>query len=133
MKILVTGSHIWCNQALIEQIFQVYPKDSILVEGEASGVDTISAYVCRKMEFKVRPYDPIKLGYKWPEAGPLRNSRMLEDEHPDKDGMYIDVCIAIHWDPNLGRGTKDMVQKVLKAEPKIELCRHIFSKRMAMA
>ncbi len=49
-------------------------------------------------------------------AGPIRNQQML-DEEPD-----IDLVIAIHEDPTLGKGTRDMVSRARKAKKPV----HIF-------
>lgn len=113
MKILVTGSREWTDRTAIERELKRFPAGTILVHGGARGADSIADEIGRKLGFVVRPY-PVpdeewtRLGKK---AGVLRNSRMLHEEHPDKDGIPINGGLAFTPDLERSRGTRDMVRK----------------------
>lgn len=127
MKVLVCGSRLWIDQQSIFQILSQLPPKTIIVHGAAPGVDTIAAYVAGLLKFEVREYDVVHFG-PWPAAGPLRNQGMLNAEHPDKNGVYLDKVIAIHFDSNLGKGTRDMVDRATAAQ--ISVIKHILSKKL---
>lgn len=119
MKVLVTGDRNWVEQRPIEDRLRKIRllnrgRPLILVAGGATGVDAIAAYVARQEGFEVREY-PVS-DFEWKlqgrKAGVLRNQRMLDEEHPDKNGAGFDLCLAWHLDPNLGRGTRDMIARV---------------------
>lgn len=121
MKILVCGSRKWVEQAPLERELRRFPPGTILVHGAARGADNIAGYVGKRLGLIIRPYPA-----NWERdgkfsAGPIRNSFMLEQEHPDKDGVCIDLALAFHKDPSLGKGTKDMVAKLRKAIPSIQV------------
>ena len=90
-----------------------------MVHGAAPGVDNIAGDLARRYRLVVREYPALAKGRKWPEAGPLRNQEMLDEEHPSKDGTYIDQAFGFHEDPGLGKGSKDMHTRILKAAPTI--------------
>ena len=135
MKILATGDRTWVEQKPIEQrlreVWKASGGHAILVAGGAAGVDNIAAYVARRLGFDVREYPVPEI--EWDVVGPyacnLRNQRMLDREHPDDAGLHIDLCLVWHHDPGLGRGTRDMVSRVLKAQPPIEVDRCVQRRR----
>ena|SRR5271157_5948586 len=124
MKILITGSRNWTNRKIIEAELIKLPKDTILVHGSAPGADSTAGSVGKYLGFDVRPYPA-----NWKEfglsAGPQRNQKMLDKEHPDKDGMYINRTYIFHEDPLLGKGTKDMYSRIIIAKPEIEIIKII--------
>lgn len=124
MKILVSGSRNWLAQKPIEAVLRRFPAGTILVHGDARGVDRIAADVGRRLGFIVRPYPALAKGRQWPWAGPVRNQDMLDSEHPDPEGLFIDQAFFWHEDPTLGKGTKDMHTRVISAVPAIiyEVC-----------
>lgn len=97
------------------------PAGTIVVAGGAPGVDNIAADRARARGFEVREYPALAHGRKWPEAGPLRNQEMLNEEHPSKDGELIDIAYLFHEDPGLGKGTKDMKKRLDGATPPIKV------------
>jgi hypothetical protein len=121
MKILVCGSRNWVDQGAIEKELVKLPKTTILIHGACRGVDNIAGYVAKVILGwdDVRPY-PADWGSYGPAAGVLRNQLMLDQEHPDENGGYIDRLYAFHH-PGLGRGTKDMVERASNAQPPIEI------------
>lgn len=118
MKILVCGSRNWVDQGAIERDLRKLPKGTILVHGECRGVDNIAGYVGEQLGFVVRPY-PANWDKYGRAAGTIRNQFMLDCEHPDGNGKFIDLLYAFHEDPGLGKGTKDMVERASKADPLI--------------
>jgi len=113
-KILVCGSRTWSDSDLIAWHLQALPKGSIVVEGGCSGADRIAAEVASDLLLEVREY-PADWQRFGASAGPRRNQQMLDLEHPDKDGLRIDRALAFHDDPMLGRGTLDMVRRLVGA------------------
>lgn len=122
MKILVTGSRSWVSPGPIRQALAELPPGTIVVHGGCPGVDNIAADEVKKLGFEVRAY-PVsddEWKSKGGKAGPERNQRMLDEEHPDRDGKYIDRALAFHQDLGLGKGTRDMMQRVKEAHPPID-------------
>jgi hypothetical protein len=113
-KILVTGSRDWTNWAAIERELRRFPAGTILVHGAARGADSIADEIGYRLGFVIRSY-PVpdeewtRLG---PKAGPMRNSKMLREEHPDHDGIMISEGLAFTLDLERSRGTRDMVGKL---------------------
>jgi hypothetical protein len=54
-------------------------------------------------------------------AGPKRNSKMIREEHPDKDGVPIHMGLAFTLDLSRSRGTKDCTERARKAGIKVEV------------
>jgi len=123
MKVLVCGSRRWVAQAPIERELRKLPPGTIIVHGAARGVDNIAGYVGERLGFIVRAY-PADWDQHQKAAGSIRNSQMLKEEHPDPAGVYIDLVLAFHEDPDLGKGTRDMVTKASKAKPAIRIETH---------
>lgn len=119
MKVLVFGSRQWVDQRPIELRLEQLPPGTIIVHGAARGVDNIAGYVASKRGFIVRAYPALRHGRTWPSAGILRNQEMLDEEHPDKEGLFFDLALCWHEDPALGKGSKDMNSRVQKATPVI--------------
>lgn len=119
MKVLFSGSREWLSLEPIKSILARLPRDTVVIHGAARGVDNIAGDLARQLGMVVREYPALAKGRKWPSAGPLRNRDMLASEHPYVDGTFIDQAFFIHQDPGLGKGTKDMYELVLAADPAI--------------
>lgn len=119
VKVLVCGSRKWLNQQAIERELRKFPP-GILVHGAARGADNIAGYVGKLLGWDVRPY-PAHWDAYGRAAGPIRNQEMLDKEHPDSDGLFIEHVLAFHREPGLGIGTKDMVERASKAVPAIRI------------
>jgi hypothetical protein len=102
LKILVCGSRDVEPISLLRRILCGVPKDSIIIHGAARGVDSTAGMVARWLGLKVEEY-PADWKRDGKMAGPIRNQLML-DQNPD-------IVIAVHDDPLLGRGTRDMVDR----------------------
>lgn len=122
LKLFVGGSRNWVSPRLIRQVLVEYVRDNtevVVVHGGAKGVDNMAGEIAKSLGFTVRFYPAEAEGRKWPEAGVIRNSVMLQREHPYIDETYFDEALLFHEDPNLGKGTRDMHTKLLKANPPI--------------
>jgi hypothetical protein len=119
VKVLVSGSRTWIAQAPIERVLRQLPPGSIIVHGDAAGVDRIAGFVAELCGFTVRKYPALAHGRTWPSAGPLRNQEMMDKEHVE--GEYFDQAFFWHEDPQLRKGTRDMHQRVLLAVPAIPI------------
>ncbi len=110
MKVLVCGSRDWVEQSVIERELKKFPAGTILIHGACRGADMIAGYVGEMLKFEIRPYPVTPADWKayGLGAGHRRNQTMLDKEHPDKNGVKIDIVLAFHKDPNLGKGTRDM-------------------------
>jgi hypothetical protein len=97
----------------------------VLIEGEASGADTMAREWALKTEARYLPDRKIKVDkYKadWVKydraAGPIRNSEMLKEGKPD-------MAVAFHDDLYRPKcGTRDMVEKLKSAGVKVVLVSH---------
>ena len=124
MKVLVCGSRTWQNRQIIKRELMKLPREgTIIVHGGAQGADSLADDVARKMGFEVRVYPVTETD--WQEhgksAGPRRNSHMIRMEHPDKQGVSINLGLAFTEDLDRSRGTKDMVTKLRKAGVKTDV------------
>lgn len=120
MKVLVCGSRAWLDQKAVERELRKLPADTIIIHGACRGADNIAGFVAKMLGFEVRPY-PANWDFYGPAAGTLRNQQMLDDEHPDKHQVRIDKVLAFHEDPELGKGTKDMVARAKKERIPVEV------------
>lgn len=125
-KVLVTGSRDWTNREAIHRELSKFPPGTIVVHGAARGADTLADEVAKSLGFEVRPYPVTKQD--WEEigkaAGVLRNSKMLTEEHPDKDGRAFTWCLGFSENLAESRGTKDMVKKTERAGIPTEVFSH---------
>lgn len=125
MKVLVTGSRDWLNAAAIEREFRKLPQGTIIVHGACpTGADALADKLAMKFGFQIRRYpanwdDPTLSNPR--AAGPIRNSRMIRSEHPDKDGVPFDKGLAFTLDLTRSRGTKDCVDRARKAGIRVEV------------
>ena len=120
VKVLIFGSREWLSPGPIRTVLQQLPPDSIVVAGACRGADNIAAHEARKLGLRVREYpadwDRFNL-----DAGPMRNQQMLDEEHPDQEGVHIDRAYCFHRQRSLGKGSRDMAERVRKATPTILL------------
>lgn len=113
MKILVCGDRNWTDIEKIFDILSQYPKDTIIIEGEANGADKIASIIAKELGMTVESY-PAEWGKYGKAAGPLRNRKMLEIGKPDK-------VLAFHNNISTSKGTKNMISIAKKANILVEL------------
>lgn len=118
MKVLVFGSRKWVDQGVVERELKKLPAGTTIIHGAAPGADNIGGFVASRLGFEVRAYpaDWKRLGL---SAGPIRNQQMLDEEHNEEKGFF-DLALCFHEDPNLGKGSADMRERLRKASPPIE-------------
>jgi hypothetical protein len=114
MRVLVCGSRYWTDVAAIYHelyalVAGLQGKESIeIIEGGATGADSIAARYCREVLKK----EPLEFPAEWKvygnAAGPIRNKQMLDEGKPD-------LVLAFHSDLEHSRGTKDMVRQARAA------------------
>lgn len=111
--ILVTGDRNWtlANEgqkiAVWAALYGYRNRRPIVVHGAARGVDSMADAHARALGFEVRPY-PANWNEFHRAAGPIRNKEMLDVEQPN-------LVLAFHDDIVHSRGTKDMVNRAVKA------------------
>ncbi|QBI19368.1 DUF2493 domain-containing protein [Egibacter rhizosphaerae] len=119
MRVLVCGSRDWDDeQAVHAALYGWYAIANgrgdtfTVIEGGAPGADrcalTWPALIPRGPGIRHQQY-PADWDTHGNAAGPIRNERMLRGGRPD-------LVLAFHEDPELGRGTADMVERARKAE-----------------
>lgn len=109
MRVLVCGGRDFTDHEYIfdklDKIHNII-KITLIIEGEARGVDRIARFwaECREVPFLPVPADWEQYGKR---AGPIRNSEMLK-HNPD-------VVVAFPG----GTGTADMIKKAEKCNVKV--------------
>jgi hypothetical protein len=121
MKILVCGSRTWTSRDIIRRELAPFPKGTIVVHGGNGyfdregrvirGADMLADEVARDLGFPTRIYEAEwkRLGF---GAGPARNLEMLHKEHPDADGVPIQVVLAFSqmFTREFAPGTSGMIR-----------------------
>jgi hypothetical protein len=114
MFVLVCGDRNWKDAETIRRVLEVFPHDTVIVEGGARGADKIAGAIALDLHFTV-----IEVRAEWDRygkgAGPKRNEQMLKIIQAEKDKMVI----AFHPDLKRSKGTANMVQKAVDAGIKV--------------
>lgn len=109
LTVLVCGGRNWSDESKILTEFSFltrsYSKITI-VHGACRGADLMAEKVARSLNFETKAY-PADWDKHGRAAGPIRNSQMLENEK-------IDYVLAFHSNIEESKGTKDMLNKVVK-------------------
>lgn len=104
MRILVCGSHIKADRALIRRTLDShYNANLVIVHGDAAGVDR-EAGAWARSKCVARIEVPAQWDLHGKAAGPIRNARMLKEFKPD----------LVLGFPG-GAGTNDMCRKAYDA------------------
>lgn len=106
MRILVSGSRDWKNVDLVVEVLMSLPSDTVIIHGDAQGLDTTAAIVATVLGMTVESY-PADWSTGDAREGLYRNSQMLHEAKPDK-------VIGFRSKLN-SRGTNDMLMKAGKA------------------
>ena len=104
MRVIVTGSRKWTNEAAIERELRGLPPGTVIVHGNAHGADALAGTIARRLGFSVEAHtaDWKRLGR---AAGILRNQSMLE--------LGADLVLAFPHPDSIG--TYDMIERARKA------------------
>ena len=103
MRVLICGDRNWTDVKAIEDYVRTLPKDTVVIEGEASGADSIARRVAEKYGLKVVAYVAQWTTY-GRAAGPIRNRQMLEEGKPD-------IVVAFHNNIESSKGTKNCLRQ----------------------
>ncbi len=109
MKVLVTGGRTYADIAHVNRVLDECIGLTVLIAGCAKGVDTLALRWAMSRQVEFRGY-PAKWNLNQHAAGPIRNSRMLEDAEPDLVIVF----------PG-GIGTADMMKKARAAGVRVQL------------
>ena len=112
LRILVCGDRNWTDWEPIRRFIAGLPKDTVIIEGEARGVDSIARLVAGEYSLEVEGY-PANWELHGKAAGPIRNKRMLDEGKPNK-------VVFFHSDLAKSKGTKNMVEQARKAGIPVE-------------
>jgi hypothetical protein len=118
MKVLITGSRNWTNEGAIRRELSKLPQGTRIIHGGCrTGADAIADRVAAELGFILNVYpEDWSIGK---AAGPIRNSRMIKEEHEPDDP--IDLCLAFTLDVSRSRGTRDCVAKARAAGIPVEV------------
>jgi hypothetical protein len=110
VKVLVCGSRAWTNTAALTQRMQSFPPDTLIIHGDAKGVDRLADRFARVIGLPV-----LRMPADWQNegkaAGIRRNLRML-DEQPD--------LVLAFWDGQ-SRGTAHTITEAEKRGIPVEV------------
>lgn len=102
MRILFCGDRNWTDREKIARAFDVY-KPTVVIEGEARGADRLCRNEALSRGIHVEVYPALWTRY-GRAAGPIRNTQMLDEGHPD-------AVVAFHSNISQSKGTADMIRQ----------------------
>ena len=120
VKVLCCGSRTFRARGVVKHRLSELPAGTMVIHGDAAGADTLSDFAAREHGFSVRSY-PARWDLEGRGAGPRRNARMIAEEHPDREGVCLDQCLAFTDDLANSKGTRDMVTRAVKANIPVEV------------
>jgi YspA, cpYpsA-related SLOG family len=107
MKVLVCGSRHWTNEAVIRRELERLPSETVIIEGGASGADSIARAVAHALGFTVLEHKAAWNTF-GRAAGPIRNQQMLDENKPE-------LVLAFTDDQSARTGTADMLRRAERA------------------
>lgn len=108
-RVLITGDRRWtCHAVAREVITRLVAKHGAvdIVQGAAAGVDHAFVEAAYDAGCGVCSY-PADWNAHGKKAGPIRNQEMVDSG--------ADLCLAVHRDLDASKGTRDCVNRALKA------------------
>lgn len=107
MRLLICGDRNWTDSSAVTEVVERL-RPEVVIEGDARGADRMAGIAgeLAGAEVEVYPAEWDKFGR---AAGVIRNQRMLDYGEPTH-------VIAFHDDLANSRGTRDMVNRALKAK-----------------
>ena len=103
MRVLICGDRNWKDGRAIKRELVKLKSVQCVIEGEASGADTLGRIVAELLDIPVQPF-PAQWKVYGMAAGPIRNRQMLAEGKPD-------LVLAFHPEIEKSRGTKNMVEQ----------------------
>lgn len=110
-RVLVCGDRNWKDYAAIYNCLcelQLVDQDTplVVIEGEASGADSLAAQAAREQSMQVLAFPADWAAY-GRAAGPIRNKQMLDEGKPTE-------VHAFHDSISTSKGTLNMLKQALK-------------------
>lgn len=106
MRVLICGDRNWNDYAAVREVVATFPLDTVVIEGEARGADSMARDAANERGLTV-----IGVPALWERfgraAGPIRNRAMLTHCHPD-------LVIYFHHNLAASKGTRDMTELARK-------------------
>ncbi len=117
MRVLVCGTRSYFNEPFIKSILEKLEKDTVIIEGEASGADSQARDVAESLGLSVEkfPADWSRYGR---AAGHIRNTQMLQEGRPDWVYAFFEDLKAYEK----SRGTKNMISQAGRARVPVRIC-----------
>lgn len=118
MRLLICGDRNWTDRVMIKNNLERVMKTHkiIVIEGEANGADKLAAMAARQLGLVVEPY-PADWATYGKAAGPIRNQKMLDEGKPH-------IVVAYHDNIEASKGTKDMIQRAVRAGISVRIHSH---------
>lgn len=105
MRILITGQRTFAARALMLEVFKGFPKDAIIIEGEAKGADIMAREIGESLGMVVKKF-PAKWTKYGKAAGVIRNTQMLDEGKPTVVHAFFEKKTM-----DKSRGTKNMIKQ----------------------
>ena len=102
MSVLICGSRDWKDYEAIETLVKSFEKGTVIIQGECRGADLMAKKAGRKHGFTVLSYPARWKKHGRRAAGPIRNTKMLDDGNPA-------VVYAFLLPQSIG--TRDLIDK----------------------
>lgn len=112
MRVLICGSRDFRDAKRIFHYLSTVPKDTIIIEGEARGADSIVWTCCEILGLSYMKF-PADWSAYHKAAGVMRNQQMLLEGKPD-------LVLFYHDDLEQSRGTIDMITRADNAGIRVD-------------
>jgi len=112
MKVIICGGRNWDDDKPIRRELLNLPSDTLVIQGEAYGADTIAKNIALEIGLEVVGWPAAWHKY-GKSAGMKRNLRMLD--------MKPDLVLAFHRDIKNSKGTKNMVNIAKKENIEVRI------------
>src|SRR5206468_1198725 len=116
-RLLICGDRRWTDLAMILEAMRALPGDTVIIEGEAAGADSLARLCAEARSMRVLrfPADWKRYGR---AAGPIRNRQMLDEGRPDE-------VWAFHDDLANSKGTADMIAQATRRNVPVRVFSHV--------
>lgn len=105
-KYVFSGDRHWSNKSFVKEVLETYiPTGSLIVHGDAPGLDTVVDELAGRMYFSVVRY-PADWDRYQRAAGPIRNREMI--------AVKPERVFCFHRNIKESKGTKDMYVECIK-------------------
>jgi len=108
MILLICGSRNWTNKEIIKSEVLKIPNITKIIHGGCKGADILGSVVAHELNIPIQIFN-ADWNLHGKSAGPKRNQKMLDEGKPD-------FVLAFHENINESKGTKDMINRVIKSK-----------------